>query len=64
MICNDSMERKIRHFLRCCLSLAVAAGISGCGDGSVRFLKDSVNPLTLRGLVSLAGGEVISADQY
>ena len=34
------------------------------GDGSVRFLKDSVNVVTLRGLVSLAGGEVISADQY
>jgi hypothetical protein len=34
------------------------------GDGSVRFLKDSVNVVTLRGLVSLQGGEVISADQY
>jgi prepilin-type N-terminal cleavage/methylation domain-containing protein/prepilin-type processing-associated H-X9-DG protein len=34
------------------------------GDGSVRFLKDSVNPVTLRGLVTLQGGEVISADQY
>jgi prepilin-type processing-associated H-X9-DG protein len=34
------------------------------GDGSVRFLKDSVNPVTLRGLVSINGGEVISADQY
>jgi prepilin-type N-terminal cleavage/methylation domain-containing protein/prepilin-type processing-associated H-X9-DG protein len=34
------------------------------GDGSVRFLKDSVSPVTLRGLVTLAGGEVISADQY
>ncbi len=34
------------------------------GDGSVRFLKDSVNVVTLRGLVTLNGGEVISADQY
>jgi len=34
------------------------------GDGSVRFLKDSINPVTLRGLVTLAGSEVISADQY
>jgi hypothetical protein len=34
------------------------------GDGSVRFLKDSVNVVTLRGLVSLSGSEVISADQY
>jgi hypothetical protein len=34
------------------------------GDGSVRFIKDSVNPVTLRALVSLAGGEVISSDSY
>jgi prepilin-type N-terminal cleavage/methylation domain-containing protein/prepilin-type processing-associated H-X9-DG protein len=34
------------------------------GDGSVRFLKDSVSPVVLRGLVTLSGGEVISADQY
>lgn len=34
------------------------------GDGSVRFLKDSVNLKTLRGLVSINGGEVISADSY
>jgi prepilin-type N-terminal cleavage/methylation domain-containing protein/prepilin-type processing-associated H-X9-DG protein len=34
------------------------------GDGSVRFLKDSTNVLTLRGLVSLNGGEVFSADSY
>ncbi len=34
------------------------------GDGSVRFLKDAVNIITLRGLVTAQGGEVISADQY
>jgi prepilin-type N-terminal cleavage/methylation domain-containing protein/prepilin-type processing-associated H-X9-DG protein len=34
------------------------------GDGSVRFLKDSVNVVTLRGLVTLRGGEVLSSDQY
>ena len=34
------------------------------GDGSVRFLKDTINLATLRGLVSRSGGEVISADQY
>jgi prepilin-type processing-associated H-X9-DG protein len=34
------------------------------GDGSVRFLKDSVNLITLRGLVTLNGGEVLSSDQY
>jgi prepilin-type N-terminal cleavage/methylation domain-containing protein/prepilin-type processing-associated H-X9-DG protein len=34
------------------------------GDGSVRFIKDSVNVVVLRGLVTLKGGEVLSADQY
>jgi prepilin-type N-terminal cleavage/methylation domain-containing protein/prepilin-type processing-associated H-X9-DG protein len=34
------------------------------GDGSVRFLKDTVNIVTLRGLVTLKGGEVLSADNY
>jgi prepilin-type N-terminal cleavage/methylation domain-containing protein/prepilin-type processing-associated H-X9-DG protein len=31
------------------------------GDGSVRFLKDSLNVVVLRNAVTLAGGEVISA---
>ena len=34
------------------------------GDGSVRFLKDSVSPVTLRALVTPQGGEVISSDSY
>jgi prepilin-type N-terminal cleavage/methylation domain-containing protein/prepilin-type processing-associated H-X9-DG protein len=34
------------------------------GDGSVRFLKESISPVTLRALVSCAGGEVISSDSY
>ncbi|WP_422923245.1 DUF1559 domain-containing protein [Singulisphaera sp. PoT] len=34
------------------------------GDGSVRFLKDSISLVTLRGLITLRGGEVISADQF
>jgi prepilin-type N-terminal cleavage/methylation domain-containing protein/prepilin-type processing-associated H-X9-DG protein len=34
------------------------------GDGSVRFIKNSVNPVTWRALGSVAGGEVISSDQY
>jgi len=33
-------------------------------DGSVKFIKDSVNPQTYRALATRAGGEVISADQY
>ena len=34
------------------------------GDGSVRFIKDTVNVVTLRSLVSMQAGEVISADSY
>jgi prepilin-type N-terminal cleavage/methylation domain-containing protein/prepilin-type processing-associated H-X9-DG protein len=34
------------------------------GDGSVRFLKDTVAVTTLRSLVTLKGGEVVSSDQY
>jgi prepilin-type N-terminal cleavage/methylation domain-containing protein/prepilin-type processing-associated H-X9-DG protein len=33
-------------------------------DGSVRFVKNSVSAVTWRGLGTIAGGEVISADQY
>jgi prepilin-type processing-associated H-X9-DG protein len=31
-------------------------------DGSVRFLKDSVNLRVLRALITRAGGEVVSGD--
>ena len=34
------------------------------GDGSVRFLKNSVNLYVWRALSTTKGGEVISADQY
>ncbi|MDR3635062.1 MAG: DUF1559 domain-containing protein [Isosphaeraceae bacterium] len=34
------------------------------GDGSVRFIKDSIALTTLRAAISLNGGEVISADQF
>ena len=33
-------------------------------DGSVRFVKDSINGWTWRALGSVAGGEVVSADAY
>ena len=34
------------------------------GDGSVRFVKDTVNLKTFRALISLSGGEVVSADSF
>jgi prepilin-type N-terminal cleavage/methylation domain-containing protein/prepilin-type processing-associated H-X9-DG protein len=34
------------------------------GDGSVRFTKDTINLAIWRGLGTIAGGEVISADSY
>jgi hypothetical protein len=33
-------------------------------DGSVRFIKNSVNVLIFRALSSTRGGEVISSDAY
>jgi prepilin-type processing-associated H-X9-DG protein len=33
-------------------------------DGSVRYVKNTVNPFTWRALGSIAGGEVLSADSY
>ena len=33
-------------------------------DGSVRFVKDTIAPTAWRGMGTIAGGEVISADQY
>ena len=34
------------------------------GDGSVRFIKDTVNVATWRALGTIQGGEVVSADSY
>jgi prepilin-type processing-associated H-X9-DG protein len=34
------------------------------GDGSVKFIKSSINGVAWRGLGTVAGGEVISADAY
>ena len=34
------------------------------GDGSVHFMKNSINPMTWVQLGSINGGEVISSDQY
>jgi prepilin-type N-terminal cleavage/methylation domain-containing protein/prepilin-type processing-associated H-X9-DG protein len=37
---------------------------AGMGDGSVRFMKDSINIATWRALGSINGGELISSDSY
>jgi prepilin-type N-terminal cleavage/methylation domain-containing protein len=34
------------------------------GDGSVRFIKDTISANVLRGLATRSGGEVVSADQF
>ena len=33
-------------------------------DGSVRFIKESVNPAVLRAIITRNGGEVVSSDSY
>jgi len=40
-------------------------GVNACfGDGSVHFMKSTINLATWRALGTKGGGEVISADQY
>ena len=34
------------------------------GDGSVRFLKSSINPIPWRGMATRNYGEIISADSF
>jgi prepilin-type processing-associated H-X9-DG protein len=34
------------------------------GDGSVHFLKDSINLVAFRSILTINGGEVVSSDQY
>ncbi|MGZ3393686.1 MAG: H-X9-DG-CTERM domain-containing protein, partial [Isosphaeraceae bacterium] len=34
------------------------------GDGHVQFIRDTISVVTLRSLVTLRGGEVISSDAY
>jgi prepilin-type N-terminal cleavage/methylation domain-containing protein/prepilin-type processing-associated H-X9-DG protein len=42
-----------------------AGGVNvGMGDGSVRFVKNTINPVTWIALNTMSGGEVISADAY
>ena len=51
------------------MSLAASSNHAGgvnatFADGSVRFIKNSIAPTVWRNLGTIAGGEVISADQY
>ena len=48
---------------RCIRSILVELNLL-FADGSVHFIKESANPLTIVALITRAGGEIISADQY
>jgi prepilin-type N-terminal cleavage/methylation domain-containing protein/prepilin-type processing-associated H-X9-DG protein len=37
---------------------------AGFGDGSVRFIKETINPVVWVGLNTIQGGEVVSSDSY
>ena len=52
-------------YMSLCASSYHAGGVNSLfGDGSVRFVKNTVSPVTWRALGSVAGGEVTSADSY
>jgi hypothetical protein len=36
----------------------------GFGDGSVHFIKNSINPVVWIGLNTIQGGEIVSSDSY
>ena len=38
--------------------------LAGFGDGSVRFIKETINPVVWIGLNTIQGGEVLSSDSY
>ena len=41
------------------------AGVNALfGDGSVRFIKDTINLVAFRSLLTINGGETLSSDQY
>ncbi len=52
-------------YMSLCASSRHSGGVNSLfADGSVRFIKNSISPVTWRALGSIAGGEVTSADQY
>jgi prepilin-type processing-associated H-X9-DG protein len=52
-------------YMSLCASSYHSGGVNALyADGSVHFVKNTVNPVTWYGLGTIAGGEVISADQY
>ena len=52
-------------FMSLCASSYHPGGVNTLfGDGSVRFVKNTVNPVTWYALGTIAGGEVISSDSY
>ncbi|WP_235905619.1 DUF1559 domain-containing protein [Tautonia marina] len=58
-------ERNKRGSYAWVMSSEHPGGVNVCmGDGSVRFVKDTINPFTWHSLQTIRGGEVISADAY
>jgi prepilin-type processing-associated H-X9-DG protein len=60
-----SCERYPRGQYAWVMSSKHPGGINvGMGDGSVRFIKNSINPYTWYALQTIQQGEIISADSY
>jgi prepilin-type N-terminal cleavage/methylation domain-containing protein/prepilin-type processing-associated H-X9-DG protein len=52
-------------YMSLCASSRHSGGVNALfADGGVRFIKNSISPVTWRALGTIGGGEVVSADQY
>ena len=60
----DTEEIVVKPAASILRSIPFYSGATILGDGSVRFVKETLNILTQRSLITPNGGEVVSSDSY